>query len=433
MVGLTFGVPARGMVRVEWAFNLHQLVPPMNYATRFILLTQADKGVDWKRNQVCEFALQNKSRYMFFIDEDVFVPAHTLKQLIMRMENDPDLAVVGGVYCSKSEPSAPLVFRNNGVGSYWNWKAGEYFEVTGLGMGCTLIRTEWLKKISKPYFLTYREIYSEDNANLGEEGTEDLYFLRKISDAGGKIMCDSSILCEHWDYNSGKIYRLPPGTIPVSHLLSKGKVVDYGSGETHVTFPEGPALRVDAREDVHPDFRCDLRKVPFESEQFEVVFSSHTLEHFSREESVEVLTEWVRTLKKGGKLRIIVPNIRWAADRLSKEGIYDQDVFNVFYGQQSYGLNFHKNGFTPETATDLVEKVGCKVDKMTLEGYNICIEATKLKKWTLKQISTDIPVGNFNKRLAEKAIGNRPIKTYSESESDLRKASVVLRSSKRKN
>lgn len=55
----------------------------------------------------------------------------------------------------------------------------------------------------------------------------------------------------------------------------------------------------------------DLRKeFPWADNSIDVVYSSHTLEHLSREEGRFFLQECHRVLKKGGLFRVIVPDLR---------------------------------------------------------------------------------------------------------------------------
>ncbi|HEX5067567.1 MAG TPA: methyltransferase domain-containing protein [Myxococcota bacterium] len=52
------------------------------------------------------------------------------------------------------------------------------------------------------------------------------------------------------------------------------------------------------------------RRFPWRDASADVVYSSHTLEHFSREDGRAFLTECQRVLRKGGILRIVVPDLR---------------------------------------------------------------------------------------------------------------------------
>src|ERR1044071_3472269 len=126
--GLMIGIPTLGRpVPLSWAMSWRSLSPPINYNMNVMIVN--GRAVDAARNEIALAALEKGSKYIFFLGDDVVVPNHTLRQLIYRLEHNPEIGVVGGVYCSKSEPAFPLVFRGNGNGSYWDWRIGEFFEV----------------------------------------------------------------------------------------------------------------------------------------------------------------------------------------------------------------------------------------------------------------------------------------------------------------
>jgi SAM-dependent methyltransferase len=50
------------------------------------------------------------------------------------------------------------------------------------------------------------------------------------------------------------------------------------------------------------------KKMPFQSDTFEVIYASHILEHIPWYQSALVLEEWIRILKKGGWLEVWVPD-----------------------------------------------------------------------------------------------------------------------------
>jgi len=55
---------------------------------------------------------------------------------------------------------------------------------------------------------------------------------------------------------------------------------------------------------------CNLRTgIPFEDETFEVVYHSHLLEHFTRDEAKDFICECKRVLKPSGIIRVVVPDL----------------------------------------------------------------------------------------------------------------------------
>jgi len=57
--------------------------------------------------------------------------------------------------------------------------------------------------------------------------------------------------------------------------------------------------------------RRDVTKgIPFPSDSVDFIYSSHMLEHLRKDETVAVLAECLRVLKKGGVLRVTVPDLK---------------------------------------------------------------------------------------------------------------------------
>jgi predicted SAM-dependent methyltransferase len=380
--GLMVGVPLSGNPLVpEWSFSFHSLHPPMNYNVEYAMVK--GRPVDEARCQIAQAAVDKKIKYLFFNDEDVTCPAHTIRQLIYHLEHFPKVAVAGAIYVHKSPPNMPMVFRGNGAGPFWDWKIGEVFDISGIGMGATMIRVDILKDLEKPWFKTVDSVEAYMNGtNMGELWTEDLYFCDKVTKAGHQIIADGGLLCDHWDAKTGTPYGMSPHAKPFRRAeVEKGKkkIVDLGSGPEKNSYmtEEGTVLRVDIREDVHPDYRCDLRILPFGNKEFDIVYSSHTLEHFARGEVGAVLDEWIRILKDDGELRLLLPNLKWAAQHIMNDEI-DNDVMNVLYGAQSYDENFHKCGFIPQTVEQLLAERGFKKFVWDFHNYHMFVRAWKV-------------------------------------------------------
>ena len=65
--------------------------------------------------------------------------------------------------------------------------------------------------------------------------------------------------------------------------------------------------------------RADIRKrIPFPTGSVLSIYSSHTFEHFTYDESQAIACECIRVLKPGGVLRIVVPDLKiFVSDYLS--------------------------------------------------------------------------------------------------------------------
>jgi predicted SAM-dependent methyltransferase len=372
-------------------FAYKEIGAPMN--TNLVLLRTKGQQVADARNYFVDQALKLKAKYLFFMDEDVAPPPYSLRELMFQLEHHPDWGVIGGIYALKCERPEPLVFRGRGTGPFWKWRVGEVFECTGIGMGCTLIRTDVFRDLGDPpWFQTVQDLDAQlDNIQKGTVWTEDLWFCNELTTkTKWKIIAHGQIICPHYDMVTGAAYELPPESYPMRHLMlshGKKKIADLGCGENKYKTKEGQVVGVDIRDLPGVDYRCDLHKLPFATGSFDIVYSSHTLEHFPRTEAKEVLAEWVRILHPKGELRLILPNLAWAAKNVLA-GKVDCDTLNVFYGSQEYGENFHMNGFTPATIAEILKKLGFKHQSITEQGLSIVVQAMRSKPKALKALKT---------------------------------------------
>lgn len=368
---LIFAVPLTGRpIPPQVMFAWHSMALPMNY--NHMLLSVTGMPIDAAREHFAEDASKVNAKYIFFWDEDVACPPQTIPELIYKMEHHPEAAVIGGVYCLKREPPEPLVFRGNGNGPFWNWKAGEFFEVSGIGMGCTVLRVEALKDLKKPWFKTefnYKPML--DGIASLESWTEDLWFCQRITDTGKwKIYCDSSLLCTHYQMDFPcKPYNLPPDSYPVKHMaIAKGskKILDIGSGKNHYQTNEGAVITADFSE-LHTDYRCDLRKLPFNNNEFDIVFSP-AIEQFEPYECEEVLTEWIRVLKPAGELRLVVADFSRVIEKVQSNGMDFKQIFQTR----------RRNAFTLESIMDEMKRVHLvEIEKAPSDDLHIGVRGKK--------------------------------------------------------
>ena len=72
---------------------------------------------------------------------------------------------------------------------------------------------------------------------------------------------------------------------------------DFGAGWVHVDKARFPHVA-----------HHDVKRLPFANESVSLIYASHLFSYFDRDEAAEVLTEWWRVLKRGGTLRLAVPD-----------------------------------------------------------------------------------------------------------------------------
>lgn len=91
----------------------------------------------------------------------------------------------------------------------------------------------------------------------------------------------------------------PPQVEPGIHL-NIGCGARVWDGFTNIDFPGNWSGR-------KPDIEADIRSIPLPDDHADSAYAIHVLEHFYRYETDDVLKEWIRVLKPGGKLVIEVP------------------------------------------------------------------------------------------------------------------------------
>lgn len=125
---------------------------------------------------------------------------------------------------------------------------------------------------------------------------------------------------------------------------------------------------VASRAGKRPDVLCDLHDLSvFPDNHADEIMAIHVVEHFWRWEVEDVLREWVRVLKPGGRMILECPNLVSACeeflkdpDVFSHEGKDGQRTMWVFYGDPSWKDPFmiHRWGYTPNSLKKLMESIG---------------------------------------------------------------------------
>jgi SAM-dependent methyltransferase len=127
---------------------------------------------------------------------------------------------------------------------------------------------------------------------------------------------------------------------------------------------------VEARAGMRPDVICDLHDLaPFADASADEILSVHVVEHFWRWEIADVLREWIRVLKPGGRLIVECPNIQSACQTFLENPVENahedqrgQRTMWVFYGDPKWKdpLMIHRWGYTPESLRELLSEVGLR-------------------------------------------------------------------------
>ena len=154
--------------------------------------------------------------------------------------------------------------------------------------------------------------------------------------------------------------------------------LDIGCGSRPVKIDGYSVKTCDIRGEVHPDIISGFEKIPVPSESYDLVFASHVLEHVKRAEVHNVLKEWRRILKVGGKLQLIVPDLEVAAIELLSCKT-TQETFDILWGAQDHIFNCHYSGYTWQLLEAMIKNFGYDINLVKCENRQIFLTATKLE------------------------------------------------------
>lgn len=183
-------MPSRDMVHSRFCHDLACL--GINFGARLTknkgdaIMTLVSMGtllVDQRENLV-EEAISSGATHILWLDTDMTFPPDVVERL--EKHNKP---VVTCNYVKRGIPTMPVAYKSDGKQAYpvnSNGKTGlEEVDVTGLGVCLMDVRV--FKDIPKPWFLMGY------NPNTGKHMGEDVYFFRKLKDAGYKCWVDHDL------------------------------------------------------------------------------------------------------------------------------------------------------------------------------------------------------------------------------------------------
>lgn len=219
--GTLIGLPSTRLHNIDWTLSLLVQSPPPNSKVLYCPIKGQDRNnpipVAEARNLIVGEAKKQGCQYVLFVDDDTVPPYNSFRSLayILEQYSPPldDVGIIAGIYTTRSDPPEPLVFRGGYNGSYWNWKRGDIFEVTGLATGFMLVDMRVFDTIEPPYFATLDEDDPVKRQKFRQ--TDDLYFISKARSVGWKVLAHGGVLCVHWDYEKDKYYVLPETSYPM--------------------------------------------------------------------------------------------------------------------------------------------------------------------------------------------------------------------------
>ncbi len=103
----------------------------------------------------------------------------------------------------------------------------------------------------------------------------------------------------------------------------------------------------------------DIFNLPYEDESVSLIYSSHVIEYFDRDEIKILLTEWKRVLKQGGHLRLAVPDFTNMCALYSNGSVELKDILGPLYGKMPMGEKtiYHKTVYDFKSLSAILESM----------------------------------------------------------------------------
>lgn len=196
-------IPAAYDIPSKVALSHWSLIFPSNQAVFKMLAVGQEVGEAY--NNCIEFILNNPElsqwEYILTIEHDNTPPADGVIKLLKRMEENPELHCIGGLYWTKGEMGVPHIWGDI-KDPILNFRPqppvpGKLIECYGTSMGFHLWRTSMFKdpRLKKPWFKT----------QMDDKGmcTQDLYFWTEAKKHGFRCAVDCGVLVGHYDSRTG--------------------------------------------------------------------------------------------------------------------------------------------------------------------------------------------------------------------------------------
>jgi len=170
-------------------------------------LWSIDQEVGTAYSQVIEVVLNHevlsKWKYLLTIEHDNLPPPDGLIQLLARMQENPHLSAISGLYFTKGENGFAQIWGKPGESHFCPQPPatdGSLVECRAIGMGFALFRIDMFKdeRLPRPWFQT--------KAEAAGTCTHDLNFWRTAAELGYRCAVDCGVRVGHVDVSTKTVW-----------------------------------------------------------------------------------------------------------------------------------------------------------------------------------------------------------------------------------
>jgi len=137
-------------------------------------------------------------------------------------------------------------------------------------------------------------------------------------------------------------------------------------------------INIDIREDVRPDIVLDVSYLDgIKDGTIDYILASHVLEHFPHWLTETILKEWIKKIKIGGVLELVVPDIKASVKKLFNDKTFDVGIREI-YGDQDYPFNYHCTGFSLFKLNTMLNDLRMRFEDCEIKKGSIIYIAEKI-------------------------------------------------------
>ena len=118
-------------------------------------------------------------------------------------------------------------------------------------------------------------------------------------------------------------------------------------------------IHIDGGDYDHIDYKS-ITNLPFEDNTVDLIYASHVIEYFDRNEVIHLIMEWKRVLKSGGILRIAVPDFESICKLYLVGNVPLDNFLGPIYGRMTMDKNiiYHKTIYDKKSLEKLLINLG---------------------------------------------------------------------------
>jgi len=104
----------------------------------------------------------------------------------------------------------------------------------------------------------------------------------------------------------------------------------------------------------------DVTKLPYGDNTVDLIYSSHLIAYFDRQEIVPIFNEWKRVLKPNGILRIATPDFQSMSDLCAYDNIALDAFLGPIFGKMPMGQEtiYHKTIYDFDSLSKILKEIG---------------------------------------------------------------------------